>query len=112
MKRKLLVIGSVIIAGLTITVGCKKDDVQESGTTPSANSQTKTAIKENYADIVYANYQDSYDKAVLLKSALTSFTNAPSALTLETARQAWLDAREPYGQTEAFRFSNGNNSTL
>ncbi|MCA9907540.1 MAG: iron-regulated protein, partial [Anaerolineae bacterium] len=60
-----------------------------------------------YADIVYATYEDAYTTALDLQTAVTDFLAAPSAATLETARAAWLAAREPYGQTEAFRFYGG-----
>jgi putative iron-regulated protein len=42
-----------------------------------------------------------------LKTAIDDFTANPSASLLEDAKQAWLKARESYGQTEAFRFANG-----
>ncbi|HIG73656.1 MAG TPA: iron-regulated protein [Bacteroidetes bacterium] len=67
----------------------------------------KAAAVETYADIVYASYQDAYDAAVEMDAAIDAFIATPTEATLATARQAWLDAREPYGQTEAYRFSNG-----
>tara|TARA_B100000809_G_scaffold72260_1_gene69974 strand:- start:2939 stop:4171 length:1233 start_codon:yes stop_codon:yes gene_type:complete len=115
MKTRLLKVSSILLVGIAVAIGCSKDEetpvpvVASGGTTTAAdpNASAKTAIKENYANIVYANYKDSYDKAVELKTALVSFTNAPSAANLATAKQSWLDAREPYGQTEAFRFASG-----
>jgi putative iron-regulated protein len=115
MKTRLLKVSSILLVGIAVTVGCSKEEetpvpvVASGGTTTAADpyASAKTAIKENYANIVYANYKDSYDKAVQLKTALVAFTTAPTASTLLTAKQSWLDAREPYGQTEAFRFSSG-----
>lgn len=115
MKTRLLKVSSILLVGIAVAIGCSKEEetpvpvVASGGTTSVADpyANAKTAIKENYANIVYANYKDSYDKAVQLKTALVSFTNAPSASNLATAKQSWLDAREPYGQTEAFRFSSG-----
>lgn len=115
MKTRLLKVSSILLVGIAVAIGCSKDEeaplpVASSGGGSSATDpyeSTKTAIKENYANIVYTNYKDSYDKAILLKAALTTFTNTPSAANLSTAKDAWLDAREPYGQTEAFRFANG-----
>jgi putative iron-regulated protein len=115
MKTRLLKVSSILLVGIAVAIGCSKEEetpvpvVASGGTTTAADpyASAKTAIKENYANIVYANYKDSYDKAVQLKTALVSFTNAPSASNLATAKQSWLDAREPYGQTEAFRFSSG-----
>ena len=60
-----------------------------------------------YADIVYAGYEDSHALALELQSAIEAFVTEPNEDTLQTARDAWLAAREPYGQTEAFRFYGG-----
>ena len=116
MKTRLLKVSSILLVGIAVAIGCSKDEETPVPVVASSNASapvadpyatTKTAIKENYANIVYANYKDSYDKAIVLKAALTTFTNAPSVANLATAKQSWLDAREPYGQTEAFRFANG-----
>src|SRR5688500_11301691 len=61
----------------------------------------------NYAAIVYASYNDSLRKAKDLKTAIDAFVAAPSATTLEAAKTAWKAAREPYGQTESYRFYDG-----
>jgi putative iron-regulated protein len=42
-----------------------------------------------------------------MQQAVQAFTTQPSQATLDAARKAWLDAREFYGQTEAFRFYAG-----
>ena len=60
-----------------------------------------------YAHLVYENYLDSWDRAQRLSSAIDSLLDNPNAQTLEAARMAWLASREPYGQTEAFRFYGG-----
>ncbi len=67
----------------------------------------KADVVANYADIVYAGYQDTYDAAVALQTALQAFVADPSPATHQAAKDAWLAAREPYGQTEAFRFYGG-----
>ncbi len=68
---------------------------------------TKQAVVETYADIVFASYEDSYTTAVTLQEALNAFVADPSDATLQTARDAWLAAQEPYGQTEVYRFYGG-----
>ncbi|MBT07339.1 MAG: iron-regulated protein [Rhodospirillaceae bacterium] len=60
-----------------------------------------------YVHLVYENYLDSWDRARRLSSAIDSLLDNPNAQTLESARLAWFDSREPYGQTEAFRFYGG-----
>ncbi|MEM6288593.1 MAG: imelysin family protein, partial [Bacteroidota bacterium] len=52
-------------------------------------------------------YEDSYDAAVELDQAIDAFVAAPSQAGFDAAKQAWLASREPYGQTEAYRFANG-----
>jgi putative iron-regulated protein len=60
-----------------------------------------------YATLVYANYQDAVAGSRLLAAAIDAFLEAPTAESLARARQAWIDAREPYLQTEAYRFYDG-----
>lgn len=79
---------------------CKKDD-------KDPYAETKESIKATYAEIVYANYSDAYDGAVQLKNAVDAFVASPTQSNFDVAKTAWLEAREPYGQTEAFRFANG-----
>jgi putative iron-regulated protein len=65
------------------------------------------AVAAHYAALVHANYSDTLAAAKDMQSAIAEFVKAPSAEGLEKARKAWLDAREFYGQTEAFRFYGG-----
>jgi putative iron-regulated protein len=65
------------------------------------------AVLTNYANIVHATYADSLQTAKVLQKAVDDFVAAPSDAGLENARKAWLAAREPYGQTEVFRFYGG-----
>ena len=65
------------------------------------------SVIENYASMVHASYEDALAGARRLRAAIGRFLDSPSADTLEGARAAWLEAREPYGQTEAYRFYGG-----
>ncbi|MEM7503936.1 MAG: imelysin family protein [Pseudomonadota bacterium] len=65
-----------------------------------------TPIVETYADIALAKYEDSLAAARSLDAAIALLLDGPSAETLRAAREAWLNARVPYQQTEAFRFGN------
>ncbi|MEM1094606.1 MAG: imelysin family protein [Bacteroidota bacterium] len=62
---------------------------------------------ETYAEIAFASYEDSYNAAVALDEAIDAFVSAPTASSLQAAKDAWLAAREPYGQSEAYRFADG-----
>jgi putative iron-regulated protein len=60
-----------------------------------------------YAEIVEASYADSVTSAEALDGALEALVADPSQSTMDAARQAWLDSREPYLQTEVYRFYDG-----
>lgn len=64
------------------------------------------AILDTYADIALAGYEDSLETAKVLDEAVDAMIASPSEETLAAAREAWLAARVPYQQTEAFRFGN------
>jgi putative iron-regulated protein len=64
-------------------------------------------VNGHYATIVRASYEDSLVEIGELRTAIDAFVAAPSDATLAAARQAWLDAREPYLQTEVYRFYDG-----
>lgn len=67
----------------------------------------KSEFKITYANIVFATYEDAYNAAVALEVAINAFVDAPTAAGLTAAQNAWYVARESYGQSETFRFSNG-----
>ncbi|HEY3488394.1 MAG TPA: imelysin family protein [Gammaproteobacteria bacterium] len=71
------------------------------------NADTQ-AVLRTYTDIAYAAYDDSYRSALKLQKAVDEFLQAPDPVSHEKAKQAWLQARNPYGQTEVFRFGNAN----
>ena len=61
---------------------------------------------DTYADIAEAAYGDSLITAQALVDAVDALIAEPSADTMQAARTAWLAARVPYQQTEAYRFGN------
>jgi putative iron-regulated protein len=65
-----------------------------------------SAVVKNYADIAEAGYTDSLTEAKKLKTAVDTLIKDPTDANLKAARQAWIAARVPYMQTEAFRFGN------
>ena len=67
---------------------------------------TPEAVVNTYADIALAKYEDSLATAKALDAAVDSFLASPSAEGLQAAKDAWLAARVPYQQTEAYRFGN------
>ena len=67
---------------------------------------TPAEVMTTYADIAEATYADSLTTAQALQVAVDAFIAAPSEDTLQAARLAWLAARVPYQQSEAYRFGN------
>jgi putative iron-regulated protein len=61
---------------------------------------------KTYAAIALAGYSDALARAEDLDGAVKAFLADPTEDTLAAARQAYVDARPPYQQTEAFRFGN------
>ncbi|EKF41797.1 imelysin [Nitratireductor indicus C115] len=73
---------------------------------PAFAAAAPEAIVSNYADIALATYEDSLTTAQALREAIDKLVAEPSEQTLVAARTAWLAARVPYQQSEAFRFGN------
>ncbi len=63
-------------------------------------------VLSTYGDIAQAKYADSLATAKTLKSAIDKLVAEPTEANLEAARTAWKEARDPYQQTEAYRFGN------
>ncbi|OJX75174.1 imelysin family protein [Magnetospirillum sp. 64-120] len=92
MKRMMMVAASAAVLLAAVPAGAAGVD--------------KKAVLSNYADIAHAKYEDSLIAAKKLKVAVDALVAAPSAETLAAAKAAWVAARIPYQQSEAFRFGN------
>ena len=97
MKKSFLK-GALFLTFGVFFVSCSND---------SDGPNEKSLVVKNYADIVYQNYKDAYEDAVTLETAINSFTANPTDANFTIAKNKWLQARESYGTTEAFRFANG-----
>ncbi|MCO5160415.1 MAG: peptidase [Mesorhizobium sp.] len=76
------------------------------GLSASALAVEPAAIVKTYSDVALAGYEDSLTTAKALDAAVDALVAKPSEDTLAAARKAWIAARVPYQQTEAFRFGN------
>ena len=94
-----------LAAGLTacLLAACDGDDVSDN----SNDAPSEAEVIEAYAELVHLNYLDALNKAKALQEKIDAFVAAPTPATHEAAKRAWLEARIPYGQTEAFRFAGG-----
>ena len=72
----------------------------------TVNAEQAQAVVQHYAELALATFSDAHSSAVTLQQAIDAFLANPTDAGLEAARQAWIAARVPYMQTEAFRFGN------
>jgi putative iron-regulated protein len=73
---------------------------------PSEEVTVENVLRTNAA-IAFAVYSDAASTARALHDALHEFVDAPSPEAHAAAKAAWIAAREPYQQSEAFRFQAG-----
>lgn len=76
------------------------------GGVASAQAVDEAAVVRHYADLGEAGYTDAFTTGQALQVAVDALLNAPSEATQAAAKSAWVAARIPYLQTEAFRFGN------
>lgn len=99
----------LIAAALALGAAAPMSQAAAAGTVqqPVKKSLSVAEVVKHYGTLVHANYSDSISSAKTMQKAIAAFLAAPSEQGLNQARKAWLDAREYYGQTEAFRFYAG-----
>jgi putative iron-regulated protein len=95
------VASALVLLPLAAALACG----DEASTT--AASPAEQAVVAQYVRMVRANYAETAESAEALRDAVHAFVDAPSAARLAAARTAWLAARDPYGQSEAYRFYEG-----
>ena len=71
-----------------------------------AQAPAAKSVVDTYAEIGGATYGDALSTARDLAKAVDALLADPGAKTLAAARDAWIRARVPYQQSEAFRFGN------
>jgi putative iron-regulated protein len=103
MKSRISPVWSTPLFAL-LTVACGGDDETAAQRNLPASAAAAVAT---YAEIVYATYQDTLSGAEELRQANAALVAAPSAANQTAAQQAWRAAREPYLQSEVFRFYDG-----
>lgn len=113
------------LAGLLMVSGCTKQAKEDTDT----NADTQTAVQDttaadttklsavdqaytdrlmiSYANMAHAAYKDSLDTAKALQTAVETYVTTPTQANLDAAKAAYKAARQPYSQTEIFRFDEG-----
>ncbi|MBL8739598.1 MAG: hypothetical protein JNK04_00845, partial [Myxococcales bacterium] len=102
--------GCSLVVAFGLLVGCGDDSGTGGGGGASPSGITDADIEpviESYAVNVHTNYEEAIAQAKVLKTAVDAFVDAPSEATHDAAKQAWLDARPVYLQSEVYRFYNG-----
>ncbi|PKO77314.1 MAG: iron-regulated protein [Betaproteobacteria bacterium HGW-Betaproteobacteria-15] len=107
MKLKSIAAAVLTISSLGLTHGLVQAQTSAATASTTAVAADNKSVARHYAALVHANYSDTLAAAKDMQAAIAAFVAAPSADGLNKARKAWLDAREFYGQTEAFRFYGG-----
>lgn len=92
--RRALVAGACLALPLAVPAAAPTGTVQ------------RGAVVEHYAAMGLAIYEDSLAAARRLQEAVDALATRPGDATLAAARQAWIDARVPYMQSEVLRFGN------
>ncbi len=113
------------LAGLLMVSGCTKQtdentdtnvDTQAEVQNTEATGDTKLSATEqahtdrliiSYANMAHAAYKDSLDTAKALQTAVETYVATPTQANLDAAKAAYKAARQPYSQTEIFRFDEG-----
>ena len=91
---------AALIASSSLLMACGS-----SSDSDSVSAEAK--LLETNAQIAYAVYSDAVTTAKNLQTALATFRETPNDANLEAAKKAWLVSREPYGQSEVYRFREG-----
>ena len=103
MKSTIKILSTLALSAVVL-FSCSSDD---DNTTTIQTTVTKSEVISNYGTIVYQSYLDSYNGALDLQTAINTFVATPTDANFTAAKTAWVAAREPYGQTEAYRECNG-----
>jgi len=95
----------ISIATALLFAGCGSGN--EGGSAGETTAELGRQAAATYARIAHQAYSDSLERAQALDVALLAFVAEPSSATQDHAKASWLAAREPYLQTEVYRFYDG-----
>lgn len=112
---------AMTLAGIIMVSGCtKQTDDEVVATDTQAEVQTTDNTKMSaaqqanldrllisYTDMAHAAYKDSLETAKALQTAVNTYVDTPTEANLAAAKEAYKTVRQPYSQTEVFRFDEG-----
>ena len=97
MKR-IVMLFALVTVGVGLLAACGQE---------GPDDELKGDVVQNYAEGVHHLYSTSLKSAIALDQSIDRFVADPTPAHLEAAKRMWLDARDDYGPTEAFRFYDG-----
>lgn len=107
MQLKTLTAAIVIASSVSFITGCGSSSSNVANNAEQGfNLENARKVLNTNADIALAAYNDSVTTAKALQTALATFKATPTEANFTAAKTAWLVSREPYGQTEVYRFRN------
>ena len=96
-----------LLCGFAVLLsGCSADDSDATGLA-AVDEKLQEEVIATYAEIVERSYADTVIAAKDLRRRIDDFVDEPSEDGLNEARDAWRESREPYLQTEVYRFYGG-----
>ncbi len=101
MNRKLLLVLPFVWVGLLTLSACSDDDDDNNGV---ANFDASSALNIYATEVISAIYADLATEAGDLETAVNTFSGNINETNLTAAQQAWIDARIPWENSEAFLF--------
>ena len=94
--------------GLVATLSISGVSTATLAASPGAFNQVDaSSVIKAYVAHVHRSYRESHQSALAMHGAIKAFVERPSAKSLANARERWVSARVPYGETEVFRFYEG-----
>ena len=88
-----------------VTLSCSKEEgLNNPGVTLEVK---KKEFVENYVNIVLSSYEDTLNNLYDLQLSIDTFIANPTDASFKEAKNKWIISREPYGQTESFRYYDG-----
>ena len=104
--KKVITVSLLAICFALLETSCSKDEIITTNPTSTIEIKKKEFV-ENYVNIVLASYEDTLNKLYDLESAIDAFVDYPTDSRFKAAKNKWIISREPYGQTESFRYYDG-----
>ncbi|MDR2223833.1 MAG: imelysin [Flavobacteriaceae bacterium] len=108
MRNKFLTLG--LITTSFLMVNCSKND--DSTVDVSKDTLHAAVISDLTGSVITETYRDLNDKANALKKAINNFISSSTDANLELAKQAWIETRKPWEQSEGFLYGPVENDGI